>query len=67
MLQYSNDVFSNDLHKSINLGSFRMKLFKIGTCPNCLSLVLHMFALNMLQYIKLVHKRRINNFSKRSN
>ena len=66
MLQHSNDqimiFFGNQknllqIHKR-RLFS-RIKLFEVGTCLNCLSLV------NMIQYIKLVWKRRINiNFHK---
>ena len=59
MLQYSNDqimiFFGKDLLQIHKLRLFsRMKLFEVGTCLNCLSLV------NMIQYIKLVWKRRIN-------
>ena len=59
MLQYSNDqimiFLDNDLlqiHKFRLF--FRIKLFEVGTCLNCLSLV------NMIQYVKLVWKRRMN-------
>ena len=60
MLQHSNDqimiFFGNQknllqIHKR-RLFS-RIKLFEVGTCLNCLSLV------NMIQYIKLVWKRKI--------
>ena len=50
-----------------NLRNFSAHLFwrtSANDCasdlPKLISLVLHMFALNMLQYIKLVWKRRIN-------
>ena len=60
MLQHSNDqimiFFGNQknllqIHKR-RLFS-RIKLFEVGTCLNCLSVV------NMIQYIKLVWKRKI--------
>ena len=59
MLQYSNDqimiFFGKDLLQIHKLRLFsRMKLFEVGTCLNCLSLV------NMIQYIKHVWKGRIN-------
>ena len=64
MLQHSNDqimiFFGNHLLQIHKLRLFsRIKLFEVGTCLNCLSLV------NMIQYIKLVWKPRINiNFHK---
>ena len=59
MLQYGNDqiiiFFGKDLLQIHKLRLFsRIKVFEAGTCLNCLSLV------NMIQYIKLVWKRRIN-------
>ena len=59
MLQYSNDqimiFFRNDLLQIHKLRLFsRIKLFEVSTCVTCRSLV------NMIQYIKLVWKRRIN-------
>ena len=50
MLQYSNDqimiFFSNDILQIHKLRLFsRIKLFEVGTCLNCFSLV------NMIQYI----------------
>ena len=58
MLQHSNDqimiFFGNHLLQIHKLRLFsRIKLFEVGTCLNCLSLV------NMIQYIKLVWKRKI--------
>ena len=59
MLQHSNDqimiFFGNDILQIHKLRLFsKIKLFEVGTCLNCLSLV------NMMQYIKLVWKRKIN-------
>ena len=45
---------ANDLLQIHKLRLFsRIKLFEVGTCLNCISLV-------NIQYIKLVWKRRIN-------
>ena len=59
MLQYSNDLTmifpGNDLLQIHKLRLFsRIKLFEVGTCLKCLSLV------NMIQYWEFVWKRRIN-------
>ena len=59
MLQYSNDqiiiFLGNDLLQTHKLRLFsRIKLCEVGICLNWLNLV------NMIQYIKLVWKRRIN-------
>ena len=54
MLQYSNEeimfCFWQQSMQTHNLESFRIMLFKVGTCLNFLSLS-DMFALIMLQYI----------------
>ena len=59
MLQYNNDEVTIQV-----LPMLFKELFKVGTCLNfCLlklSLVLHMFPLNMLQCMKLIWKRKIN-------
>ena len=51
--------FAHSKKKHVHKLFSRIKLFEVDTCLNCLSLV------NMIQYIKLVWKRRINiNFHK---